>query len=60
MNAATTDIADIMRLNQTSEIKVYTLDGRLCRVISAGFGENPLSGLKPGVYMIGNRKVILK
>ena len=59
MSATTTGIVDGL-VHQTSEIKVYTLDGRLCRIISAQSGENPFKGLKAGVYMIDNRKVILR
>ena len=61
MSASTTGIADVSDvISQSSELKVYTLDGRLCRVISKESGVNPLHGLKAGIYMIGNRKVILK
>ena len=59
MSATTTGIADSF-IHQSSEFKVYSLDGRLCRIISVHSGENPLQGLKPGIYMIGNRKVVVK
>ena len=55
----TTGITDVKGL-QNEELKVYTLDGRLCRVISKQYGENPMGGLKPGVYMIGNRKIVIR
>jgi hypothetical protein len=59
VSGGTTGITDVKGL-QSEELKVYTLDGRLCRVISRQYGENPLNGLKPGVYMIGNRKVVVR
>ena len=61
MNATPTGIADASGLiHQTSELKIYSLDGRLCRIIRVQPGENPLNGLKAGIYLIGNRKVIVK
>ena len=61
MNATPTGIADASGLiHQTSELKIYSLDGRLRRNICVQPGENPLNGLKAGIYLIGNRKVIVK
>jgi hypothetical protein len=59
ISAGTTGITDVKGL-QGDELKVYSLDGRLCRTISKESGENPLNGLKAGVYMIGNRKVVVR
>ena len=59
VSGETTGIADRLFV-QNTEVKVYSLDGRLCRIISEKTGENPLQGLQPGIYMIGNRKVIVK
>lgn len=59
VSAETTGIADRL-FGQNTEVKVYSLDGRLLRIISEKTGENPLQGLQPGIYMIGNRKVIVK
>ena len=59
ISTETTGIIDRL-VNQNEELKVYTLDGRLCRTIRVQQGENPLNGLKPGVYMIGNRKVVVR
>ena len=60
-NAVITDIADVSgSCTQALEQKVYTLDGRLCRTIRLHPRENPLKGLKAGVYLIGNRKVVVR
>ena len=60
-NAVITGIADVSGyFTQSSELQVYTLDGRLFRTIRIQSGENPLKGLKAGVYMIGNRKVVVR
>ena len=61
MRATTTGISEMTGvIHQSSELKIYTLDGRLCRTISVQPGENPLKGLKAGIYMIGNRKVVVR
>ena len=61
LSATTTGIADASKLmGQTSGVKVCTLDGRLCRTIGSQTDENPLKGLKAGIYMIGNRKVVVR
>lgn len=60
-NAVITDIADVSgSCTQALEQKVYALDGRLCRTIRLHPRENPLKGLKAGVYLIGNRKVVVR
>ena len=59
VSGGTTGIIDKL-VNQNEELKVYTLDGRLCRVINKLSGESPMDGLKPGIYMIGNRKVVVR
>ena len=40
------------------DIKVYTLDGRLVR--SAKNGSEALDGLSKGVYILNNKKVIIR
>ena len=59
ISGGTTGIIDKL-VNQNEELKVYTLDGRLCRVINKLSGESPMDGLKPGIYMIGNCKVVVR
>ncbi len=61
VSGGTTGITDVKGFaSQNEELKVYSLDGRLCRIISKQAGENPLNGLKAGIYMIGNRKVVVR
>ena len=40
------------------ETKVYTLDGRLIR--TAKNSEEALSGLPKGIYIINNKKFVIK
>jgi alpha-amylase len=44
--------------SELREIKVYSIDGRFIR--SAQNGSDAISGLKKGIYIINNRKVIVK
>lgn len=41
-------------------IRLYSLGGSVCRILNVHRGVNNFDGLRAGVYMIGNRKVILK
>ena len=41
-------------------ISLYSLGGSVCRILNVHRGVNNFDGLRAGVYMIGNRKVILK
>ena len=42
------------------DLKVYTLDGRLYRIVHVRPGENPLKDLQPGIYVINNQKYIVR
>ena len=59
MSATPTSIASVTDL-KTNDIKVYTLEGQLYRTVHARRGENPLKELKPGIYLINERKYIVK
>ena len=59
MGATPTAIANVTDIKAT-DIKVYTLGGQLYRTVHAKPGENPLKGLKPGIYLINERKYIVK
>ena len=59
MSATPTGIANVTDL-KTNDIKVYTLEGQLYRTVHARRGENPLKNLKPGIYLINERKYIVK
>ncbi len=41
-------------------VKVYGVDGRLVRVLQLSEGSNVVSGLAKGMYVIANRKVVVK
>jgi hypothetical protein len=41
-------------------LRLYSLGGSVCRILNVHRGINSFDGLRAGVYMIGNRKVILR
>ena len=47
-----------VRMQADGETKVYTLDGRLIR--TAKNSEEALSGLPKGIYIINNKKFVIK
>ena len=53
----TTGIRDVKR-DQETDMKVYTLDGRLLR--TAKNGSDALNGLNKGVYIVNGKKVIVR
>lgn len=53
----TTGIRDV-KLDQETDMKVYTLDGRLLR--TAKNGSDALNGLNKGVYIVNGKKVIVR
>ena len=59
MNATPTSIASVTDL-KAADIRVHTLDGQLCRIVRAKSGENPLKDLQPGIYLINDRKYIVR
>ena len=59
LGATPTAIASVTG-HKTTGIKVYTLGGQLYRVVPAILGENPLKDLQPGIYLINDRKYIVK
>ncbi|NDW10717.1 hypothetical protein D0T56_13775 [Dysgonomonas sp. 520] len=42
------------------EINIYTVDGRLQRLVSLPTGETSVTGLEKGLYLIDGRKIIVK
>lgn len=45
---------------QTHKLNIYSMDGRLVRSELLNEGENEISGLSKGLYIIENKKVIVK
>jgi hypothetical protein len=56
----TTGVIDLASEEPTAErpLKVYSLSGQLVR--SALDRSGALRGLSPGIYIVGNRKVVIK
>jgi hypothetical protein len=46
--------------DRETTLKLNSLDGRLYRNLKIDRGVNTFSGLRSGIYLIGNRKVILR
>ena len=59
MSATLTSIVNVADLKSTY-VKVYTLDGRLYRMVHVRPDENPLNDLQPGIYVINNQKYIVR
>lgn len=43
-----------------TELNVYTLGGQKVKTINAKNGKSQISGMNKGIYIIGNKKVIIK
>lgn len=39
---------------------IYSIDGRLVKVVELNEGDNTISGLSNGIYLINNKKVVIK
>ena len=39
---------------------IYGIDGRLVKVVELNEGDNTISGLSNGIYLINNKKVVIK
>ena len=52
----------LLYINSDREVtlQVYSLDGRICRTLNVSRGQNAFDGLPKGIYMINNKKIILR
>ena len=50
----------IINSNNNRTINVYALDGRIMRRVHLVAGENHISGLHAGVYIINNQKLVIR
>ncbi|MBQ7684757.1 MAG: hypothetical protein IJT48_09740, partial [Bacteroidaceae bacterium] len=46
--------------DREATLPVYSLDGKLCRNLFVKKGQNRFDGLRPGIYMINNKKMIIR
>lgn len=46
--------------DRDTTLRLYSLGGSVCRILKVRRGVNNFDDLRAGVYMIGNRKVIMK
>ena len=46
--------------DRETTLPVYSLDGRVCRNLFVKKGQNRFDGLRPGIYMINNQKVMIR
>lgn len=46
--------------DRKATLPVYSLDGRVCRNLYVKKGQNRFDGLRPGIYMINNQKMIIR
>lgn len=54
------DGALIINTDKAQDVQIYSLDGRMVRNIQLTEGENTVSGLAQGVYLMNNQKVVIK
>lgn len=50
----------IINADKTQSIQIYGLDGRMVKNIQVSEGENTVTGLAKGIYLINNQKAIIK
>lgn len=56
---AVNDVIYIQADNAQS-INVYSIDGRIIKVAELAIGENTITGIAKGIYLINNQKVVIK
>ena len=50
----------IINANEVQNVQIYALDGRMVKTIQLAEGDNTVTGLAKGVYLINNQKAIVK
>ena len=50
----------LVRANESTQVRLYSVDGRLVRSLELQEGENRISGLAEGIYLLDNHKVVVK
>lgn len=50
----------IINADKTQSVQIYGLDGRMVKNIQVSEGENTVTGLAKGIYLINNQKAIIK
>ena len=50
----------IINADKTQSVQIYGLDGRMVKNIQVPEGENTVTGLAKGIYLINNQKAIIK
>ncbi len=43
-----------------SKLQLFSLDGSLCRILNIHQGVNRIDGLESGIYLINNRKILIR
>ncbi len=46
--------------DRNNKLRLFTLDGTLCRILNVHQGVNTFDGLRSGIYMIENKKIIIR
>ena len=50
----------IIHADEVQNVQIYALDGRMVKTIQLAEGDNTVTGLAKGVYLINNKKAIVK
>ena len=55
-------VNDVMYIqaDNAQSINVYSIDGRIIKVAELAIGENTITGIAKGIYLINNQKVVIK
>ena len=55
-----TGIANVDKTNSKTTFKLYSLGGNIYRVFNMRSGVNSFDGLRPGIYLIDNKKIVIR
>ena len=55
-----TGIANVEKTNSKTTLNLYSLSGNIYRILNLRSGVNSFDGLRPGIYLIDNKKIIIR
>ena len=55
-----TGIANVEKTNSKTTLNLYSLGGNIYRILNLRSGINSFDGLRPGIYLIDNKKIVIR